>query len=550
MPWLNGEGCTISLNDLPNPAYLPVDEITDFDILAATQFALEAARNDLLAFVLLLYPDFALAPHHRLICDELMMIESGENDRLMIFLSPRSSKSTIASVYFPAWCIGRKGNREWIQISHSDDLARQFGGQVRDIIDTDMFRAIFPKVEINPNRSAMDDWQLKRPYSGKFKAAGSGKGLAGYGANIIMIDDPLSEQDAFSKAKRHSINRWYPGGVRSRLMPGGGMVIVQTRWMEDDLSGYLLAQEDNDPFVDKWRVVKIPAFNTHESLLNLQRATKELKDANLIPSNYANPVLGESFWPDTESPAAFHWSTEMLLRTKHSLPGYQWDALYMQEPSAEEGGIFKTEYWRKWEEDKSPIVDYVLMSIDPAFSTRNSADFSAIQRWGLFMDDSVNPSMYEDTDASLILLGAKKGRWDFPTLRDEIIRQFNEERVDAILIEKKASGQSIAQELRMAGLPVFEYSPDRDKVSRAHACTHMLHNGKIFIPAGKLWAEEVTEECRKFPNATYDDHVDALTQAIWWFRESGMVATNQVGWKQEEEYDRIYTKPKKRSYYA
>ena len=529
------------------PEYLP-NEITEYDLDAATRLACERARADLLAFVILMFPDFTLAPHHRLICDELMAVERGDNDRLMIFISPRSSKSTIASVYYPAWCLGRNSDWSWIQISHSDDLARQFGREVRDLITTPMFGAVFPHIKINRNQSAADDWSFERPARGHFKSAGSGKGLAGYGANLIMIDDPLSEQDAFSKAKRETINRWYPGGVRSRLMPGGSIIIVQTRWMEDDLSGYLLSQEDNDPFVDKWRVVKVPALNSHESLQNLLLASKSLKKDNLLPKTYAEPVLGESFWPDAEKPSDFHWSTNMLMRTKHSLPGYQWDALYMQEPSAEEGGIFKTSYWNSWEKDEAPPVDYVLLSVDPAFSTRDSADFSAMQRWGIFMDENSNPNMFTDLDANLILLGAKKGRWDFPTLRKEILDVYTKNRVDAILIEKKASGQSIAQELRLAGLPVFEYQPDRDKVARAHACTHMLHNGKVYMPEGKVWAEEVVEECRKFPNATYDDHVDALTQAIWWFRDSGMINTANVGWKQEEEYDRIYTRPKRRYY--
>ena len=164
------------------------------------------------------------------------------------------------------------------------------------------------------------------------------------------------------------------------------------------------------------------------------------------------------------------------------------------------------------------------------------------------MDDSINPNLWTDNDASLILLGAKKGRWDFPTLRAEILKVWHKNRVDAILVEKKASGQSVAQELRLAGLPVFEYNPDRDKVARAHACTHLLHNGKIFMPEDKIWAEEVIEECRKFPNGTYDDHVDALTQAVWWFRDSGLITTQTVGWKDQEEYDRILVRPKRKYY--
>jgi hypothetical protein len=214
--------------------------VTVEDRNAASRLAVKQARDDLLAFVMLMNPSFSIGPHHRVLCDELMKIANDENDRLMVFVAPRSSKSLITSTYFPAWALGKNPYWQEIAVSHSDDLATRFGRAIRDIINTPQYKAIFPQTNIRKDNRAANSWSLqhKGKDAGSFLAAGSGSGIAGFGAHLAIIDDPISEQDAFSKTRRESLNDWYASGLRTRLMPGGKIVIVMTRWHERDLSGH------------------------------------------------------------------------------------------------------------------------------------------------------------------------------------------------------------------------------------------------------------------------------------------------------------------------
>lgn len=492
-----------------------------------TRLAVAAAKDDLLAFILLMDPMFSVGPHHRLICDQLMRVEKGEIDRLMLFLPPRTSKSTIMSTYFPAWCLGRNPKWEWIGASHSDKLAVKFGRTVRDMVNSPQFATIFPGVRISKTNSAADMWAVTyhgRP-GGVYLAAGTNQKIAGFGAHCAAIDDPISEQDAWSKAKRDSVNEWYPGGLRSRLMPGGRVVIAQTRWHEMDLSGFLLKMQNEDPDADQWTVISIPALNTKESIKELRPATLQLIRDGLLPEDYPLPKVGESFWPQASEDGEFCWPTSVLKRTKGNLPPYQWDALYMQAPSAQDGGIFKDSYWQDWDSDEPPECDYIIQSYDTAFSTRTTSDYSAYTTWGIFQDkDSHNENF------NAILLGANRGHWAYPDLRKLAIEQYEKRKPDAVLVEKKASGQSLIQDLRLSGIPVFEFQPDRDKVSRAHAIASLFHVGKIYAPRDKKWAQEVINECRQFPNGANDDYVDTVTQAILWLRNGGWVHNPEDAW--------------------
>lgn len=503
--------------------------------------AILAAREDLLAFIMLMDPSFHVAPHHRIICDELMAVERNENQRLMIFVAPRSSKSLISSVYFPAWCFGRKPNIQWIEAAHSSDLAKDWGRMVRDLISEPTYQAVFPNTEVKSDNSAADKWATTK--KGSFLSAGAGMKIAGYGAHIGVMDDPLSEQDAWSKAKRDSINSWYPGGFRSRIMPNTGrIVLLNTRWHEEDLAGYNLNVAKNNPLADQWRVVNIPALNDSESLPLLKEARLKLIEQGYLPPSYPEPKLGETFWPGkaTEDDD-FYWSTEALIQTKNTIPEYQWNALYMQSPSALDGGIFKRDYWQEWNDSDPPHCDCIIMSMDTAFSTRTSADFSAITLWGIFRHGGKN---------NLILLGAKKGRWDYPTLRENAIDYYDEYEPDVIVVEKKGSGQSLIQDLRMRGLPIYEYQPDRDKVSRAHAVSPLFAQGLVWANTEKQWAMDVITECMMFPNSQHDDFVDTVTQAVLWMRNAAWVSPTDSPWYDEEEYGKIgFSRKHGRKYY-
>ena len=196
----------------------------------------------------------------------------------MVFVAPRSSKSLITSTYFPAWALGKNPYWQEIAVSHSDDLATRFGRAIRDIVNTPQYKSIFPQINIRKDNRSANSWSLqhKGKDAGSFLAAGSGSGIAGFGAHLAIIDDPISEQDAFSKARREALNEWYASGLRTRLMPGGKIVIVMTRWHERDLAGHFLAMEDSSPMSDTWEVVRIPALNTTDSLEKLEEARKKL----------------------------------------------------------------------------------------------------------------------------------------------------------------------------------------------------------------------------------------------------------------------------------
>ena len=515
--------------------------VTVEDRNAASRLAVKQARDDLLAFVMLMNPSFSIGPHHRVLCDELMKIANNENDRPMVFVAPCSSKSLITSTYFPAWALGKNPYWQEIAVSHSDDLATRFGRAIRDIINTPQYKAIFPQTNIRKDNRAANSWSLqhKGKDAGSFLAAGSGSGIAGFGAHLAIIDDPISEQDAFSKTRRESLNEWYASGLRTRLMPGGKIVIVMTRWHERDLSGHLLAMEDSSPMSDKWEVVRIPALNTTESLEKLEEARKKLVKQGYLSQNYTNLELGESFWPEADVENGFCWSTEEIIRTKNNTPPFKFDALYGQAPSAEEGNIIKLDWWQNWDNPSPPDCEYIIQSWDTAFSTRSTADYSAVTTWGVFSSGLEVPN--------LILLGAEKGRWDFPTLREKAVSKYHEHNPDSVLIEKKASGQSLIQDLRLTGIPIFEFQPDRDKVARAYAISSLFHNGRIYAPFKKDWAMEVIDEIRAFPTGLHDDLVDTVTQALLWMRNGGYVSNTADTFLDKREKE-IYNRESRRYY--
>lgn len=513
-------------------------DLTDSMFAEAAELAVASAREDLLAFVMLMDPEFSVAPHHRVVCDALMRIESNKSKRMMLFVPPRSSKSLVGSVYFPLWCIGRKSDLYIIEASHNTSLAVEFGRTVRDYVNTEIYKSIFPETVLRSDNKSADNW--KTTSGGRFKSAGVGTGIAGAGAHIGIIDDPLSEQDAWSDSARTRVNTWFPGGFRSRLMPQTGrIVLINTRWHEADLSGYLESRMHEDERADQWEIVRIPALNDTQSLKLLKGGAKKLKSQGYLPQDWPEPKLGESFWPAPATYQQYHWSTQELISTKHNLPGYQWNALYMQNPSAEDGGILKRSYWRTWKQPLPPSLDLVVASVDTAFSQRERADYSAITIWGMFSVLGRN---------NLILLSAKKGHWAYPDLRKNLLKSVDKYDPNTIIIEDKASGMSLVQDLRMAGLPIYAYNPDRDKESRVHAITPIFAQGRVWFPEDKMFAQEVIEECRQFPLGAHDDYVDTVSQVMLWMRNGAYVVPPDNPWNDIDEDD-ILEKRAARSYY-
>ena len=335
---------------------------------------MQESKDDFLTFVRQMAPtlisDFKMGKHIEVISEKLRQLESGEIKRLMVFLPPRSSKSVICSKLFPAWYIGRNPEHEILTVSHSDQLSSDFGRSVRDIVNTEEFQDVFKGVSLRSDVRAAGKWKTNK--GGQYYAAGVRSQIAGRGAHIAILDDVMSEEDSYSEAGRRYVKEWYPAGLRTRIMPNGSILIINTRYHYDDLCGWLLKQEDNagDYDVIPWDVVRIPAW--------LDEEAAELLD---LP-------VGSSYFPE--------WKPDEVLRVdeheiKASNGARYWNALYMQDPTPDEGGLIKKKWLKWWEYGEPPPCDFILQTYDTAFSTKTTADYSVIQTWGIF-------SMYDQDE--------------------------------------------------------------------------------------------------------------------------------------------------------
>ena len=463
----------------------------------------QEANTDFITFVRMMAPmlvsDWRMGRHIEVISDKLKDLEDGTIKRLMVFLPPRSSKSVICSKLFPAWYIGRNPEHEILTVSHSDQLSSDFGRSVRDIVNTEEFQKIFKGVSLRSDVRAAGKWKTNQ--NGTYYAAGVRSQIAGRGAHIAILDDVMSEEDAISASGRRYIKEWYPAGLRTRIMPNGSIVIINTRYHYDDLCGWLLKQQENMGEFETipWEVIRIPAWVDDDA------------------SELLGLPVGSSYFPEWKSDDVLKMDESEITASNGSR---YWNALYMQDPTPEEGGIIKKKWLKYWEYEEPPTCDFIIQTYDTAFSTRTTADYSVIQTWGIFSMYNQDEIGYEDFVPHMILLGNIRGRFEYPELRKLAQKLYNEHQPDVCMVEKKASGQSLIQDMRRGGLPVMEYNPDRDKVSRVYAASPIIEAGRMWIPNNKKWSDELIEELLRFPNAAHDDQVDAMTMAIHYMKES------------------------------
>jgi len=440
---------------------------------------LDLAEKRFIPFVKHVWPEFIEGDHHRKIAKKFEDIANGKIKRLIVNMPPRHTKSEFASYLFPAWMVGKNPKLKVIQTTHTGELAVRFGRKMKNLVDTSEFAQIFEDCKIAVDSKAAGRWETNK--GGEYYAAGIGGAITGRGADLLIIDDPHSEQDALSETAMDSAYEWYTSGPRQRLQPGGAIVIVMTRWSTKDLTGKLLNAQ-SEPKADQWEVVEFPA---------------------ILPSN--SPV-----WPN-------YWKLEELEAVKASLSEAKWQAQWQQNPTSEEGSIIKREWWKEWKEKEIPDLVHIIQSYDTAFSKKETADFSAITTWGVFYPPNKGPH--------LILVDVRKGRWDFPELKKIALEEYKYWEPETVIIEAKATGTPLTHELRQIGVPVVNFTPSKgnDKHVRVNSVAPLFEAGKIYYPADKRWAEEVIEECAAFPYGEYDDLVDSTTQALMRFRQGSFI---------------------------
>lgn len=446
----------------------------------------KSGKETFLDFIQHVYPGYMIGEHHRKLANIFEAIAKGEKKRVIVNIAPRHGKSELISYLAPAWFLGKYPNKKVIMASHTADLAVNFGRRVRNLVGSDAYKDIFPKVELQADSKSASRWGTN--YNGEYFAIGVGGALAGRGADLFIIDDPHSEQDA--KLGRPDVFlpawEWFQSGPLQRLMPGGAIIVVMTRWSKLDLTGQIVNQMIKNDEVDPWEVVEFPAI---------------IEDKN------GNE---ESLWPD-------FWPLKELLAKKAALDLRYWNSQYMQNPVSEEGALIKREWWQIWDKEDPPSCEFTIMSLDAAQEASNRADYNALTTWGVFFNEETN-------NYNIILLNSIKERMEFPDLKEMVLREYKDWEPDAFLVEKKSNGAALYQEMRRMGLPVGEFTPGKgqDKISRVNAVSDLFRSGIVWAP-DRRWAHEVIEECNDFPSGANDDLVDSTTLALMRFRQGGFI---------------------------
>jgi predicted phage terminase large subunit-like protein len=438
-------------------------------------------KDSFLDFIGHVYPGYKVGPHHKKLARIFEEIAEGKKKRVIVNIAPRHGKSEMISYLAPAWFLGKFPQKKVIMASHTADLAVNFGRRVRNLVGSESYRDIFPTVELQADSKSASRWGTN--FNGEYFAIGVGGALAGRGADLFIIDDPHSEQEA--KQGRADVFEpaweWFQSGPVQRLMPGGAIIVVMTRWSKMDLTGKIVDHMTREDGADQWEVVEFPAILNEKPL-----------------------------WPE-------FWGIDELLAKKASMDVRYWQAQYMQQPTSEEGALLKREWWQVWEADNPPPCEHIIMSLDAAQEKTNRSDFNALTTWGVFFNE-------ETKNYNIILLNSIKQRLEFPELKAMVLEEYKEWNPDTFIVEKKSNGAALYQEFRRMGVPISEFTPGKgqDKISRVNAVSDLFSSGIVWCTDHR-WAREVVEECNDFPSGTHDDLVDSTTLALLRFRQGGFI---------------------------
>ena len=422
--------------------------------------------------------------HIEVIAAKLAAVREGKIRRLIINLPPRHLKSLMASVAFPAWCLGHDPSAQILCVSYAQDLADKLARDCRSIMMSPWYRRIFP-TRLSPHRQAVQEFITTR--QGYRLATSTGGVLTGRGADIILIDDPLKPDEALSDAQRKTANDWFSHTLYSRLNDkrSGAIVIIMQRLHDDDLVGHVLAQEP-------WEVVCFPAIAEADEVHRIE---------TIWGSRWFRRRQGEALHPEREP-------LDTLDRIRRSVGEYNFAGQYQQSPAPLGGGLVKAEWFKRYRENERPErFERIVQSRDTANKATELSDFSVCTTWGI-------------KGKNLFLLAVFRRRLEYPALKRAVRDQQNSFEANVVLIEDKASGTQLIQELMAEGCHSFtRYQPDCEKIMRMHAQTAMIENGFVHIPETAAWLAEYLHEMSVFPKGKHDDQVDSTAQFLDWLKK-------------------------------
>jgi predicted phage terminase large subunit-like protein len=428
--------------------------------------------------------DLAMNWHLEVIAAKLTAVRKGKIPRLIINLPPRHLKSLMASIAFPAWCLGHDPSAQILSVSYAEALSNKLARDCRSIMTSRWYQRIFP-TRLAGYRQAVQEFITTR--QGYRLATSNGGVLTGRGADIILIDDPLKPEEALSDTQRTAANEWFDHTLYSRLNDKrhGVIVIIMQRLHEDDLVGHVLAQED-------WEVIRFPAIAEEDEVHKIETI--------LGPRTFTRR-RGEALHPEREP-------LDTLDRIRHTIGEYNFAGQYQQCPAPLGGGLVKAEWFKRYsEKDRPESFERIVQSWDTANKATELSDFSVCTTWGI-------------NGKNLYLLGVLRQRLEYPALKRAVREQQSLFNANVVLIEDKASGTQLIQELIADGFHrATRYKPECDKIMRLHAQTAVIENGFVYIPQTAPWLAEYLHEMLVFPKGKHDDQVDSTAQFLEWFKK-------------------------------
>lgn len=477
------------------------------------------AREDFLVFCHRVYPGFKEGPHHRHLrplLHDMARDDWAEGEavpphakRMTVSMPPRFGKSESIAYLYVAWYLGHNPKHQVMMVTHTEELSASFGRKVRDLIDTQEYQEIFEgAVQVSKDKSASGNWTTLQ--KGVYLALGVGGSAAGKGADLLVADDLVSEQAVLYGNPETTFDQawtYMQVGPLQRLMPGGRIIMIGTRWGKRDPIGRALKWAEDNAASLQWHEVRFPAI-----------------------------INGKSLWPE-------QWPLEQLLAKKAGMLPQFWSAQYMQEPTAEEGALIKREDWKIWTKDAPPPVEFVLQTWDTAHEVKTKNDYSACQTWGVWHNEETKRN-------ELIILNGFHKRMEFPDLKKRAKAEYDEWEPEELIIEKKAAGAPLIQELRAMDIAVTEINPSRgargmsnDKYARVNAVSSIFRDGCVWAP-DTHWAREIIELCAAFPNGEFDDPVDCMEMAVSRYRRGGFLRLSDDAAEEDNQ-----ERPRPRRYY-